>query len=246
MKGVILAGGTGTRLQPFTKITNKHLLPIGPYPMIYWPIKKLQEAGVTEILLITHKRDIDSFQTLLGDGKDLAVSLSYAIQPTASGISDGLKHAKNFIGKEKFILILGDNIFEDSLKPYIESFRRQQTGARVLIKKVKDPHRFGVAEINEEDGTILSIKEKPESYISDYAVTGIYLYDHNVFNYIESLSPSSRGELEITDVNNLYIQNSILKYDELLGWWVDAGTHESLFIANQLIHDFSVKNGGDV
>lgn len=237
MKGVILAGGTGTRLQPITKITNKHLLPVGPYPMIYWPIKKLKEAGIQEILIITHEEYIDSFEKLLNDGEDLGVSLHYAIQPTASGISDGLAHAKDFVGKEKFVLILGDNIFEDSLRPFTQSFQKQRKGARVLVKKVDDPNRFGVAQLNEDDQSIISIIEKPKSFISNYIVTGIYMYGPEVFSYIDDLSPSDRGELEITDLNNIYIRKSILQFDQLPGWWVDAGTHESLFLANQLIHD---------
>lgn len=235
MKGVILAGGTGTRLQPLTKITNKHLLPVGPYPMIYWPIKKLKEASIEEILIITHEEYIDLFKKLLNGGGDLGVSLHYKIQPTASGISDGLAHAKDFVGNEKFVLILGDNIFEDSLRPFTQNFQKQRKGARVLIKKVDEPNRFGVAKLNEENQSIMSIIEKPNSFISNYIVTGIYMYGPEVFSYIDELSPSDRGELEITDLNNIYIQKSILQFDQLTGWWVDAGTHESLFQANQLI-----------
>ncbi|MCJ7841370.1 sugar phosphate nucleotidyltransferase [Lederbergia sp. NSJ-179] len=237
MKGVILAGGTGSRLQPMTKITNKHLLPVGPYPMIYWSVMKLEEAGIQDILLITHEEYIDSFQKLLDDGAELGVSLHYAIQPTASGISDGLAHAREFIDGQKFILLLGDNIFQASLLPFIQSFQQQEKGARVLIKEVKDPHRFGVAKLNERDQCITSIIEKPKAFISNYIVTGIYMYGPEVFEYIQNLSPSDRGELEITDVNNMYIQKSSLHYDRLPGWWVDAGTHESLFLANQLIHE---------
>ncbi|MBO0995697.1 sugar phosphate nucleotidyltransferase [Bacillus sp. SD088] len=237
MKGVILAGGTGSRLQPMTKITNKHLLPVGPYPMIYWSIMKLKEAGIDEILLITHEEYMDSFQKLLADGSELGVSLHYAIQPTASGISAGLAHAEDFADGDKFILLLGDNIFEDSLVPFIQAFQKQKSGARVLIKEVEDPQRFGVAKLNEEDRCITSIIEKPKTLISNDIVTGIYMYDPKVFEYIQALSPSDRGELEITDVNNVYIQESVLQYDRLSGWWVDAGTHDSLFLANQLIYE---------
>lgn len=243
VKGVILAGGTGSRLQPMTKITNKHLLPVGPYPMIYWSIMKLKEAGIHEILLITHEEYMSSFQKLLEDGAELGVSLRYEIQPTASGISAGLAHAKDFADRDKFILLLGDNIFEDSLLPFIQSFQQQKNGARVLIKEVKDPERFGVAKLNETDQCINSIIEKPTTFISNYIVTGIYMYGPEVFDYIQELSPSDRGELEITDVNNIYIQESILKYDRLPGWWIDAGTHESLFMANQLVNKQLARKG---
>lgn len=237
MKGVILAGGTGTRLQPVTKITNKHLLPVGPYPMIYWPIMKLEEAGIKDILIITHEEYMESFQKLLQDGEELGVTLQYAVQPTASGISDGLAHAKDFVDQEKFVLILGDNIFEASLRPFVEKFQQQSEGARVLVTKVDDPNRFGVATLDSEKECITAIIEKPETFISNFIVTGVYMYGPEVFFYIDNLSPSDRGELEITDLNNLYIQKSILQYDLLPGWWVDAGTHDSLFLANQLIQD---------
>lgn len=236
MKGVILAGGTGSRLMPLTKAVNKHLLPVGPYPMIYWSIMKLEEAGIKDILLITQKEYLPQFHKLIGTGEELGVSVTYQVQPAASGISDGLSYAKRFIGKEPFILLLGDNVFEDSLRPFTERFEKQGKGAKVLLKEVNDPERFGIAEIDEQHNKIRSIIEKPEKPPTNLCVTGIYMYDAEVFSYIEQISPSKRGELEITDVNNLYIEHSQLTYDVLTGWWVDAGTHESLHLASTLAY----------
>ncbi|MCY8913535.1 NTP transferase domain-containing protein [Bacillus atrophaeus] len=236
MKGVILAGGTGSRLMPLTKAVNKHLLPVGPYPMIYWSIMKLEEAGIKDILLITQKEYLPQFHKLIGTGDELGVSVTYQVQPAASGISDGLSYAKRFTGKEPFILLLGDNVFEDSLRPFTERFEKQGKGAKVLLKEVNDPERFGIAEIDEQHNKIRSIIEKPEKPPTNLCVTGIYMYDAEVFSYIEQISPSKRGELEITDVNNLYIEQSQLTYDVLTGWWVDAGTHESLHLASTLAY----------
>jgi glucose-1-phosphate thymidylyltransferase len=236
LKGVILAGGTGTRLQPFTKIINKHLLPVGPFPMLYWPIMKLKESGVKEILIITTKESMGHYKMIFGNGDSYGVKLSYAIQPHAGGISHGLSYAKSFVNGDRFILLLGDNLFEDSLAPYIHSFFNQKSGAKVLLKKVNDPERYGIAQINDEKKIITSIVEKPTTFISPFCVTGIYMYDHTVFDYIDKLTASSRGELEITDVNNMYISSQSLSYDLLKGWWIDAGTHESLFLANQLVY----------
>ncbi|MED1121962.1 sugar phosphate nucleotidyltransferase [Bacillus atrophaeus] len=236
MKGVILAGGTGSRLMPLTKAVNKHLLPVGPYPMIYWSIMKLEEAGIKDILLITQKEYLPQFHKLIGTGEELGVSVTYQVQPAASGISDGLSYAKRFTGKEHFILLLGDNVFEDSLQPFTERFEKQGKGAKVLLKEVNDPERFGIAEIDEQHNKIRSIIEKPEKPPTNLCVTGIYMYDAEVFSYIEQISPSKRGELEITDVNNLYIEQSQLTYDVLTGWWVDAGTHESLHLASTLAY----------
>ncbi|ADP34286.1 sugar phosphate nucleotidyltransferase [Bacillus atrophaeus] len=236
MKGVILAGGTGSRLMPLTKAVNKHLLPVGPYPMIYWSIMKLEEAGIKDILLITQKEYLPQFHKLIGTGEELGVTVTYQVQPAASGISDGLSYAKRFAGKEPFILLLGDNVFEDSLRPFTERFEKQGKGAKVLLKEVNDPERFGIAEIDEQHNKIRSIIEKPEKPPTNLCVTGIYMYDAEVFSYIEQISPSKRGELEITDVNNLYIEHSQLTYDVLTGWWVDAGTHESLHLASTLAY----------
>ncbi|KRV44635.1 sugar phosphate nucleotidyltransferase [Bacillus sp. TH007] len=234
MKGVILAGGKGSRLAPLTKIFNKHLLPVGPYPMIYWSIFKLKEAGIVDVMLISQEEQIPLFQKLLEDDRELGMNIVYQVQPEASGISDGLSYAKPFAQGEKFVLMLGDNVFEDSLRPFVDAFRQQESGAKVLLKEVADPKRFGIAEIDPAHHRILSIEEKPEHPRSSYCVTGIYFYDQDVFQYIEEISPSDRGELEITDVNNLYISNSQLTYDMLKGWWIDAGTHESL-------HEASIK-----
>lgn len=238
MKGVILAGGTGSRLKPLTKYINKHLLPIGAYPMIYWPILKLRESGIHEILIITNKHHLSSFIKLLGDGEELNVSLQYKIQKnTGGGIADALMSAKNFVSQDKFVVILGDNIFEDSLTPYVDSYNKQKTGARVLLKKVTDPSRYGITKIDETKKKILSILEKPNNPPSNYCVTGIYMYDQTAFQLIQEIKLSCRKELEITDLNNLYIHRNQLEYDILQGWWIDAGTHESLFRANTFIYE---------
>ncbi|WP_340598677.1 sugar phosphate nucleotidyltransferase [Priestia megaterium] len=235
MKGVILAGGNGTRLNPFTKIINKHLLPVGPYPMIYWSLMKLKNAGIEDILLITHQDHLADFKLVLGNGECLNISIQYEIQPYAGGISHGLLYAKKFVGKEKFVLMLGDNIFEDSLVPYVRNFNNQLKGAKILLKSVEDPERYGIANIDKVTKQITSIIEKPKTPSSNLCVTGIYMYDYNIFHYIEKLSMSTRGELEITDINNIYISKKELSYEILRGWWIDAGTHQSLYKANQLI-----------
>jgi glucose-1-phosphate thymidylyltransferase len=245
MKGVILAGGTGTRLKPLTSYINKHLLPVGPYPMIYWPILKLCEARINDILIITNKQHLSSFIELLGDGEEMNVKITYGIQKNeGGGIADALMCAKNFIQDEKFIALLGDNIFEDSLLPYVKLFQKQKKGARVLLKEVQDPSRYGVPQFDQEKKRILSIIEKPAHPPSPYCVTGIYMYDQSVFHYIEEIRPSDRGELEITDMNNLYIKKKQLEFDILSGWWIDAGTHESLFQANQYVYEKLFK--GDI
>ncbi|MGG3926636.1 sugar phosphate nucleotidyltransferase [Metabacillus fastidiosus] len=243
MKGVILAGGTGTRLRPVTNIVNKHLLPVGPFPMIYWSILKLKEIKIENILIITNKDHLSHFIQLLGDGKELGVNLSYRIQSSASGIADGLLCAKTFIGTEKFVFLLADNIFEDSLESFIYKFENQKKGAKFILKEVSDPERYGVANIDRKSKKISSIIEKPKNPIFNYCVTGIYMYDHHVFDYIEEIVPSSRGELEITSVNNMYIEKSFVTYDILTGWWIDAGTHASLFTANKLIYEDLKKRG---
>ncbi|MFE4036083.1 sugar phosphate nucleotidyltransferase [Priestia sp. YIM B13489] len=237
MKGVILAGGTGTRLRPFTNIVNKHLLPVGEYPMIYWSISKMVKCGIRDILIITNRGDLKDFKNILGNGENIGGNIEYKVQPYAGGISHGLLYAKNFIKNEKFILMLGDNIFEDSLVPYVKNFINQTGGAKILLKEVDDPKRFGVATVDESTGKIISIVEKPQQPLSNFCVTGIYMYDSKVFNYIDSLTASSRGELEITDVNNIYILKNEMSYEILQGWWIDAGTHASLFKANQLIQE---------
>ncbi|MED3981905.1 sugar phosphate nucleotidyltransferase [Priestia megaterium] len=235
MKGVILAGGTGTRLFPFTKIINKHLLPVGHYPMIYWSIIKLGKSGIKDILIITNKDDLNDFKTVLGNGNHLGVNIVYQIQPHAGGISHGLSYARNYVKGETFVLLLGDNIFEDSLLPYIENFVNQNEEAKILLKTVDDPERYGIANVDKNTNQITSIVEKPQNPSSNLCVTGIYMYNSNVFDHIENLKASDRGELEITDINNIYISKKKLSYEVLKGWWIDAGTHDSLFRANQLV-----------
>ena len=233
LRGVVLAGGTGSRLMPLTKVTNKHLLGVGQKPMIYYPIGKLTSVGIEEILIVTGLEHMGDVVNLLGSGKDFGCRFTYKVQDEAGGIAQALALAENFAQGQPVIVILGDNIFESSLKSYTDKFIAQKTGARILLKQVPDPQRFGVAEISE--GTVIGIEEKPEEPKSDYAVTGIYFYDAQVFEIIRSLKPSARGELEITHVNYAYIEKDQLAYDILDGWWTDAGTFESLGRANELV-----------
>ncbi|MBI5399120.1 NTP transferase domain-containing protein [Candidatus Saganbacteria bacterium] len=226
MKGIILAGGTGSRLFPLTKVTNKHLLPVGRKPMIYHPIERLIEAGITEILIVTGVEHMGDVVALLGSGKEFGCRFTYKVQDEAGGIAQALGLAENFIGEDQMVVILGDNIFADALKPAVDNFSKQKTGAKILLKEVPDPKRFGVAEVI--DGKVLKIEEKPQRPKSNYAVTGIYFYDCQVFELIKSLKPSGRGELEITDVNNAYLGRGELTCDFLSGWWTDAGTFDSL------------------
>ncbi|MHC4619289.1 MAG: sugar phosphate nucleotidyltransferase [Planctomycetota bacterium] len=233
LKGVVLAGGTGSRLMPLTKVTNKHLLPIGQKPMIYYPIEKLTAVGIDEILIVTGVDHMGDVVSLLGSGKDFGCHFTYKVQDEAGGIAQALGLAENFAAGQPLAVILGDNIFQAGLKTYAEEFVAQKTGARVLLKQVPDPYRFGVAEIS--DGRVLGIEEKPQKPKSDYAITGIYFYDASVFDIVRRLKPSGRGELEITDVNNDYIRKGQLEYDILDGWWTDAGTFESLNRASELV-----------
>ncbi|CAM4480977.1 sugar phosphate nucleotidyltransferase [Paenibacillus phoenicis] len=235
MKAIILAGGTGSRLYPLTKVTNKHLLPVGKYPMVFHAVYKLKQAGLTDILLITGKEHMGDVVSLLGSGSEMGVSFTYKVQDEAGGIAQALGLAEQFVGNDQMVVILGDNVFADEITPYVEHFKNQQTGAKILIQKVPDPSRFGVPEL--EGNRIISIEEKPRIPKSSYAVTGIYMYDHKVFEIIRSLKPSARGELEITDVNNAYIKRGELTFDVLQGWWTDAGTHSSLARANELAKD---------
>lgn len=244
MKGVILAGGTGSRLEPLTKFLNKHLLPVGPYPMIYWSILKLKEAGINEILIVTNRNHLSSFIELLGLGEGLHVNIQFKIQGNVgAGIADALMSAKKFINNEKFVVLLGDNIFEDSLSPFVHSFQKQKKGAMLLLKEVEELTRYGVPHLDKTNQKIKSIIEKPSNPPSSYCVTGIYMFDQKVFEYIETIHSSHRNELEITDVNNLYIQDDQLQYDILKGWWVDAGTHDSLYQANQYVQEKIKKEG---
>jgi glucose-1-phosphate thymidylyltransferase len=231
MKGIILAGGTGSRLFPLTKVTNKHLLPVGDKPMIYHPIEKLTEVGIEEILIVTGTEHMGDVVNLLGSGKDFGCRFTYKVQDEAGGIAQALGLAENFAGNDPVLVILGDNIFEHSLQKAVKNYKG--TGAQILIQEVHDPERYGVAEI--EGNEVISIEEKPEQPKSNYAVTGIYFYDAKVFECIKTLKPSGRGELEITDVNNFYIQNKAMTSTILEGWWTDAGTPESYKHANKLV-----------
>ena len=233
IKGVVLAGGTGSRLMPLTKVTNKHLLPVGRKPMIYYPVEKLAGAGIQEILIVTGVEHMGDVVSLLGSGKDFGVRFTYKVQDEAGGIAQALALAENFAGGDRLAVILGDNLFEDSLADQVATYLRQPNGARVLLKEVEDPHRFGVAEVR--DGKVIGIEEKPKQPKSRQAVTGIYFYDGRVFDVIRTLRPSGRGEYEITDVNNAYLKNGELTYGMLAGWWSDAGTFESLAKVQGLI-----------
>ncbi len=235
MRGVILAGGTGSRLFPLTKVTNKHLLPVGNQPMLFHSVYKLTEAGITDILIVTGVDHMGDIVSSLGSGRDFGCRFTYRVQDEAGGIAQALDLARDFCRDEKFVVILGDNIFEDSLVPYIRSFETQENGCRLLLIEVEDPQRFGVAELN--GNHIVSIEEKPKHPKSAYAVTGIYMYDQNAFGFVDSCEPSARGELEITDVNNQYVRAGLCQFDVLKGWWTDAGTFVSLRRANELIGD---------
>lgn len=235
MKGIILAGGTGSRLYPLTKVTNKHLLPVGKYPMIFHSVAKLKEADISDILVVTGKEHMGDVVNLLGSGREMGVTFTYKVQDEAGGIAQALDLAEYFVGDDQMVVILGDNVFEESIVPFVNNFRIQQNGAKILIQEVKDPQRYGVPEL--QGSNIISIEEKPSQPRSNYAVTGIYMYDNTVFNIVKTLRPSGRGELEITDVNNAYITKNELTYDVLQGWWTDAGTHASLAKANELAQD---------
>jgi glucose-1-phosphate thymidylyltransferase len=243
MKGVVLAGGTGSRMYPLTKITNKHLLPIYDRPMIYFPIQTLVDAGINDILVVTGGRNSGDFLRLLGNGKEFGLKhVNYTYQEGEGGIADALNLAEHFADGQKLCVILGDNIIEGSIRQAVEDFRSQQQGAKILLKAVPDAGRFGVAEL--VDGKIVGIEEKPRNPKSDYAVTGIYLYDATVFDKIRQLVPSRRGELEITDVNNAYIREGTLTYSILEGWWTDAGTFDSLLRATNLVAETVRRRGG--
>jgi len=233
LRGVVLAGGTGSRLRPLTKVTNKHLLPVGRKPMIFYPIEKLSSIGIEEILIVTGVEHLGDVVGLLGSGKEFGCRFTYKVQDEAGGIAQALGLAENFSNGQPLAVILGDNIFRANLRGYAERFSLQAKGARLLLKEVPDPHRFGVAEVS--CGKVVGIEEKPKRPKSKYAVTGIYFYDALVFDIIRTLRPSGRGELEITDVNNAYVAKGGLSYDIIEGWWTDAGTFESLARANELV-----------
>jgi glucose-1-phosphate thymidylyltransferase len=233
MKGIVLAGGTGSRLFPLTKVTNKHLLPVGRSPMIFHPVKKLTEAGIDEILIVTGVEHMGDVVTLLGSGKEFGCRFTYKVQDEAGGIAQALGLAENFARHDLMVVILGDNIFQDPIGPYVRAFEQQARGARLLLKQVHDPQRYGVAEV--EGSKVTRIVEKPKEPKSDLAVVGVYFYDPEVFSFIKTLRPSGRGELEITDVNNHYLSKGVLQSDRLQGWWTDAGTFDSLHAATELV-----------
>jgi len=234
IKGVVLAGGTGSRLFPLTKLTNKHLLPVYDKPMIYYPIQTLVDAGIQDILVVTGGRNPGDFLRLLANGREFgSTHLNYTYQEGEGGIAEALGLASHFCAGQRVCVILGDNIIEGSIRQAVNEFEKQLSGAKILLKRVKDAERFGVAEI--ADGKLLGIEEKPQRPKSDLAVTGIYLYDATVFEKVQNLKRSGRGELEITDVNNAYIAEGSMSFSHLEGWWTDAGTFESLLQANNLV-----------
>ncbi len=234
IRGVILAGGKGSRLGELTRITNKHLLPVGPLPMVYYPLKKLVGAGITDVLLVSGTEHMGDFVELLGSGKDFGCRLTYRVQDEAGGIAQALGLAADFCAGRRSLVLLGDNIFLDPLRPLRQQADAEPDRAWVSLKQVPDPGRYGVAELKE--GVLLDIEEKPRRPRSDFAVAGIYIYPPDVFHVVEGLRPSGRGELEITDVNRHYLRQGRLNHRILDGYWTDAGTPESLMRANQLVH----------
>jgi len=240
MKGVILAGGLGTRLMPLTKITNKHLLPVYDRPMIFYPIETLRNAGIKDILIVTGGNSAGDFLKLLRNGAEFGLNrLNYAYQEGEGGIAAALGLAEHFADGGPVCVVLGDNILEKSIGSFIRKFRHQGTGAKILLSKVNDPQRFGVPVF--ENDRVVRIEEKPEDPKSQYAVIGVYMYDNRVFDIIKTLKPSGRGELEITDVNNAYIESGDLSWDVIEGWWTDAGTFDSLLKASNLIAELRSK-----
>jgi glucose-1-phosphate thymidylyltransferase len=241
MKGVVLAGGLATRLKPLTKVTNKHLLPVYNQPMIYYPIQTLVNAGIDDIMIVTGGNSAGDFLKLLGNGKHFGLKhLNYTYQEGEGGIADALSLVEHFTDEEPVCVVLGDNIIEGNIRAAKEDYERQGAGAKILLKKVHDPQRFGVPEIDGE--RVLQIEEKPKNPKSEYAVIGIYFYDARVFDIIKTLKPSERNELEITDVNNDYINRGEMTWNELEGWWTDAGTFESLLHATNLVAKTGANN----
>ena len=241
MKGVILAGGLGSRLLPCTRITNKHLLPVYDRPMIHYPIGCLVNAGIEDIMIVTGGNFAGDFLQLLGNGKEFGLKeLHYTYQEGEGGIADALRLAEDFADGGKIAVVLGDNIVEKSIRGAVDAYRAQGAGARILLKHVPDPERFGVPVF--EDGRIVRIEEKPQQPLSDFAVTGIYFFDNQVFEMIRNLEPSDRGELEISDVNNMYLERGQMEWSELDGWWTDAGTFPSLLRASQLVAEAGANN----
>jgi glucose-1-phosphate thymidylyltransferase len=242
MKGIILAGGLGSRLHPLTKVTNKHLLPVYDKPMIFYPLETLVDAGIRDVMVVTGGNNAGDFLRLLGNGRSFGLrQLNFAYQEGEGGIAEALSLAEHFVDNDLSCVVLGDNLLQDSIRPYVESFRQQGSGAKILLKEVPDPERFGVPVL--EGDLVVEIQEKPASAPSSYAVTGIYMFDYRVFEIIKQLNPSERGELEITDVNNRYIEWGEMTYDVLSGWWTDAGTIESLLKATNLVSDTLTSSG---
>ena len=241
MKGVILAGGLGSRLHPLTKITNKHLLPVHSEPMIYYPVKALINAGITDIMIVTGGNSAGDFLRLLGNGRDFGLKhLNYTYQEGEGGIADALSLVEHFADEDPICVILGDNLIEKNIKVAADEYRTQGGGAKIMLKRVHDPERFGVPELDGDK--VLNIEEKPKDPKSDFAVIGVYFYDNTVFDVIRTLVPSGRGELEITDVNNHYIRRGEMTWNELDGWWTDAGTFESLLRASNLVAETGANN----
>jgi glucose-1-phosphate thymidylyltransferase len=240
MKGIILAGGTGTRLYPLTKVTNKHLLPVGKEPMIFNPIRQLNSADIHDILIVTSKEHMGEIVRLLGSGEEFGSRFTFKVQDEPRGIADALLLAEQFVDGERMVVILGDNILTHSIRPHVQAFTAQEDGARLLLKKVGEPERFGVAALDEDRRMILEIDEKPKHPRSEYAVIGVYMYGPEVFAIIRSIEPSDRGELEITSVNNEYVRQGKATYGMMEGEWTDAGTFESYLHANKLL--FAIDN----
>jgi glucose-1-phosphate thymidylyltransferase len=241
MKGVILAGGLGTRLFTLTKVTNKHLLPVYDKPMIYYPIRALVQAGIEDVLVVTGGNSAGDFLKLLGNGREFGLpTMNYTYQEGEGGIADALRLARHFADDAPICVILGDNIFEKSIRHAVEDFGRQAQGARIMLKKVHDPERFGVPVLDGDK--VVRIEEKPKQPKSDFAVVGVYMFDNHVFEVIETLKPSDRGELEITDVNNWYIDRGQMQWSEMEGWWTDAGTFDSLRRATNLVAETGANN----
>jgi len=237
MKGIILVGGLGTRLAPVTRVTNKHLLPVGRYPMVYYPLYNLVEAGVRDIMIVTGGNNPGAFLELLHDGREFGLEhLYFTYQAEPRGIADALRRAEHFAGGERCIVALGDNVIAGSIKPYVDTFRAQAAGARILLKEVEDAQRFGVAEFG-DDGRLVRIVEKPQQPPSNFAVTGFYMYDEKVWEILPTLKLSERGQYEITDVNNAYLERGLLEYDKLEPDWSDAGTPESLLRATLMVRE---------
>jgi len=235
MRGIILAGGTGSRLLPLTRLSNKHLLPVYNKPMIYYPIETLTKAGIKEILIVTGSEHAGDFLKLLGSGKEFGCKFTYELQDSAAGIADALRLAEDFADGEKIVVILGDNIFEDDILKYAKEFEKGNDEAVIFLKEVPDPQRFGVPELR--GAKVVGIEEKPKKPKSNFAIVGLYMYDEKVFDIIKNLKPSGRGEYEITDVNNAYLKRGKMKAVRLKGYWTDAGTFESLYRASQLVKE---------